>query len=199
MGRKHKRNVPAETDTFTFSPAEVSASQASSAHANIQHIEGGRTVRQMAVVAAPEEVVGRDFVDIRDLLGDTDDVRNLQDSEEVINQYIEGPGCQRRNQKDRQYATKVSSAYPFHAQANSWWQVHDQVLQTWIKDGHRETALDELLRLEGWQGQERGICPTCPPEQPGVPTVRCDDCWTDHVLCQACCVWKHAIASSKGE
>lgn len=96
MGRKRKRNVPVETDTFTFSPAEVSASQAGSAHADIQHIEGGRTVRQMAVVAAPEEVVGRDFVDIRDLLGDTDDVRNLQNSEEVINQYIEGPGCQRR-------------------------------------------------------------------------------------------------------
>ena len=49
-----------------------------------------------------------------------------------------------------------------------------------------------MLRLEGWRGHERGQCSTCPPEQRNIPTVRCDDCWTDTVLCRACCVSKHA-------
>lgn len=70
-------------------------------------------------------------------------------------------------------------------------QVHDSVLQSWITDGVRETALEEMLRLEGWRGQERDRCPACPAGRNGIPSVRCDDCWTDEVVCPQCCVTRH--------
>lgn len=113
--RKHKHEVAVEADHFTFTPAEVAASTVHNTVAVVQHMEGWRTVTQVAAIAEPEQVARplHDFDDIRDLLGDTEDTRNLQNSEEVINQYIEGPGHHRKTQEKRragQFATRVSDA-----------------------------------------------------------------------------------------
>ena len=96
MSRKRKRDPPPALDTFTFSKAEVTNGLQRSALAVMEHVEGTRVVRQTAVVAAPvPERPHRDFEDIEDLLGDSVNVQSLRDSDEVINQYIQGPGHHR--------------------------------------------------------------------------------------------------------
>ncbi|KAI0703791.1 hypothetical protein BC835DRAFT_1230192, partial [Cytidiella melzeri] len=55
----------------------------------------------------------------------------------------------------------------------------------------RELALAEMLRLEGWRGTSREVCPRCTPTRRASPSVRCDDCCSNEVLCESCCVAKH--------
>ena len=79
----------------------------------VQHADGPRVVRETAVVAvaepmpAPEVPSGpqRDFQDIHALLGDSDDIIELQNSEEVIHHYIQAPGRQQKKKGPQHAAT----------------------------------------------------------------------------------------------
>ena len=67
--------------------------------------DGPRVVRETAVVAVAEPMPAqaevpsgpqRDFQDIHALLGDSDDIIELQNSEGVIHHYIQAPGRQQK-------------------------------------------------------------------------------------------------------
>ena len=68
----------------------------------MEHVEGSKVVRQTTVIPAPELQVlkpQRNFEGIRDFLGDTTDIQELKNSEEVIHHYIQGLGHHRAGKK----------------------------------------------------------------------------------------------------
>ena len=100
MSRPNKRKRPGvpSQDTFTFTAAQIAQSSQTGARVVVQHADGPRVVRETAVVTvaepmpAPEVPSGpqRDFQDIHALLGDSDDIIELQNSEEVIHHVLKG-------------------------------------------------------------------------------------------------------------
>lgn len=191
MSRKRKAQ---DHNTFYFDQSEVADRDAL---AVVQRVKGSKIIRQTTVLAAPEPVavpaqdVPRDFDDIQTILGDTQDINGLANSNEVTEQYIKAPRERRKAKKaPGGYATTVS-LHGLSLLVSNVTQVHDQVLQDWVTYGHRETALAEMLRLEGWRGIDKAHCPTCPPERRLAPSIRCDDCWGNQVLCVECCVQEH--------
>ena len=104
MGNKRKRRQAPSQDVFTFSAAEVAQSSRRDTRVIMQHADDTKTTQKAAVLTIPQPEpepaepmrLLRDFEDIRGLLGDTDDVQNLQDSDEVIHHYIQAPGRQQR-------------------------------------------------------------------------------------------------------
>ena len=104
MGNKRKRGQAPAHDVFTFSAAEVAQSSQKDTRVIMQHADDTRTTQKATVLTIPTTEpepaepmrLLRDFEDIRELLGNTDDVQNLQDSDEVINHYIQAPGRQQK-------------------------------------------------------------------------------------------------------
>ena len=115
MSRKRKHADAWSQNDFLVPAAEVNSSSSRNAVVVTQHVEGNRMVQQTTIVPAPDPAVAtmthRDFEDIRDLLGDTDDVQTLQGSEDVIHHYIQGPGFQQKKKTvpsvPGQFATTV--------------------------------------------------------------------------------------------
>ena len=118
MTRKRKHADAWSQNDFVVPASQVNT-QTSARNALVvtQHVDKGKVVQQSAVLPAPSPVgptqAHRDFYDINDLLADADEVQVLQDSEEVIHHYIQGPGHQRKKKKTvpGQYATTVTSTH----------------------------------------------------------------------------------------
>ena len=116
MSRKRKLVDRSAHNSFTFPADHVPQTSKRNAVVLMEHASGSKVVRQTAVVADPEPVpparVHRDFEDIQDLLGDSEDVETLQHSDEVIHHYIQASGRQQKRNKARlpnQFATTVSA------------------------------------------------------------------------------------------
>lgn len=108
MSRKRKN--PPDHNTFYIDQNDVADRDAV---AVVERVQGSRIIRQTTVLAAPEPLAPiqpafRDFDDIRAVLGDAPEIQDLENSEEVIQQYIQAPGERRKGKKTAgQYATTV--------------------------------------------------------------------------------------------
>lgn len=67
-----------------------------------------------------------------------------------------------------------------------------RVVQDWIP--HRQTYLDELLRIEGLgEANQPPNCPCCPPESAREGKFKCEDCFGGALLCEQCIVGRHNL------
>lgn len=189
-----KRKATQDASTFYIDQNDIADRDALVV---LERVQGTRTIRQTAVVAAPEpapppkpDPINCDG--LYTMLGEGIDAEHLANADEIIEQYIQAPEGRRKKKNPGEYATAVSIVSPSPYTSDfELLQVHDQVLLDWIEKGHREVALAEMLRLEGWRGVERARCPSCPATREVAPSIRCDDCWSSEALCVECCVHKH--------
>ncbi|KAL1749892.1 hypothetical protein FB107DRAFT_280174 [Schizophyllum commune] len=66
----------------------------------------------------------------------------------------------------------------------------DEPLRDWM--GHIDEYVEEVMRLEGRGDAADQVCPTCDPDQPGVPLYRCTGCCGFSMYCATCVVKAHA-------
>ena len=118
MSRKRKLADRLVQDAFTIPADHGLQDSGRDAFIIMEHTSGSRVVRQTVLIAAPDSIepvepvqAHRDFDNIEDLLGDTEDVETLQNSDEVIHHYIQAPGHQQKKKTPRapgHFATTVS-------------------------------------------------------------------------------------------
>lgn len=113
MSRKRKRNLPVAI-SFSVVPSHAQAS----GYAVVEHVEGAKVIRETAPLQIPKvsRALPKDFQGIKDLLGDGDDIRDLQASQEVIEHYIQQPGHKKKTNKGRnptKFASLVSAVFSY--------------------------------------------------------------------------------------